>query len=361
MTWRLNKIKFFPGKLRYRPLPDHLVDVGLPAYGSGAFICEAVESVLAQTFQDWRLLISDNGAGGGAIYEKVRRYLADPRVHYSPSGHVLQAGENFTRASEGRAPFVTLLHDDDRWGPEWLERRVSALSAHPGCGFAFGECNVIDQHGHTIGRSEACLPDGVYPSSAFLPVLYDSNVVPVTSVLMRRECFHAVGPNFEEFPFRDHELWLRLAARFPVVYLKVWDSDYRIHESQTSWEQRLQAGVNRLRLVDAVEPWIPVSLDVKRKVRANAHLSCSLDAVERGSRADALRQLSKVLGAGALLLRQPDLVARAAVALTALAAGPVGRAALTRSRFNRWRRHSHGWHLASVANTSAGDGLLQPR
>jgi hypothetical protein len=156
---------------------------------------------------------------------------------------------------------------------------------------------------------------------------------------VRREAYETGGARYTELTFRDHEIWLRLCARYPVIYLPVWDSDYRIHTSQTSWAGRLKAGDDRLLLVEEVEPWIPLSPAVKRKVRANAHLYCALDAIERRDRPEAVRQVRSAIRAGMPLLHSRELTVRAAVALAALATGDFGRTLLSRARFERWQRH----------------------
>lgn len=284
-------------------------------------------------------MISDNGPGGGPIFEQVKPYLADERIGYRATGTVLEPGANFMRASEGSAPYLALIHDDDRWHPGWLETRVNALADEPGCGFAFGECQVIDGDGEVMGKSHSGLTGGVYAPADFLPILYDRNVVPVTGPLVRREAYEAGGARYTELTFRDHEIWLRLCSRDPVIYLPVWDSDYRIHTSQTSWAGRLKAGDDRLLLVEEVEPWIPLSSATKRKVRANAHLYCALDAIERRDRGEALRQVKSAIRAGMPLLQSRELTVRAAVALAALATGDLGRSMLSRARFERWQKH----------------------
>ena len=56
----------------------------MPAYKRPQFIAEAIESVLAQTHTDWRLLVSENGPGGGEVEAAVRPYMSDPRVAVLP-------------------------------------------------------------------------------------------------------------------------------------------------------------------------------------------------------------------------------------------------------------------------------------
>src|SRR6185312_10022575 len=114
------------------------VDVGMPTRGEAPYIGEAISSVRTQTYPDWTLHVSENGPGGGELQQRLAPYLADERVRYSATGGDLGAAQNHTRLLRaGDAPYVAILHDDDRWDPGFLERRVEFLERHPECGFVF--------------------------------------------------------------------------------------------------------------------------------------------------------------------------------------------------------------------------------
>ena len=85
------------------------VDVGLTAYRRATYICEAIESVLAQTFDRWRLTVCDNGPGGGEIERAIQPYLSDPRVVYLATTRDLTLAANWTNAlNQGTGPYVAV-------------------------------------------------------------------------------------------------------------------------------------------------------------------------------------------------------------------------------------------------------------
>ena len=192
------------------------MDVGIPTHGRPAFVREAIESVLAQTFGDWRLAISEDGPGGGPVREAVEPYLGDERISYIATGEHVGAAGNMSRLLQrGDAPYVILLHDDDLWEPEVLERRVRFLEGHPGCGFVFSGHFDIDGDGRRIGSAEFRLAEGVYPPETLAPMMLRANVMDIMdSVLVRRSAYDAVGPEFDASLPRvyDWEMWARLAA-----------------------------------------------------------------------------------------------------------------------------------------------------
>lgn len=216
---------------------DMQVDVGIPAFRRARFLSASIESVLAQTFGLWRLTIFDNGVSGGEIEQVVQQYLADPRIFYLASGSELSLGENWTNViNHGRAPYVALLPDDDRWHPEFLEARVHALDAHPQCGFAFAECLVTDEEGTTIDRGPYRFPSGVLSREVLARSFTRQNAVVPSAILVRRSAYEAVGPRFDgSWHYCDWEMWARLAASFPAYYLTRRDNEFRRQASANTF------------------------------------------------------------------------------------------------------------------------------
>src|SRR5262245_8119043 len=130
--------------------PDRraLVTVGIPTLGSLPLLVEAVESVFAQTFDRWELIVGENGVGDAEVEAALAPYVTEPRMTHVVTGERVGRGENWSNLIRaGSAPYVALLHDDDRWEPEFLDRRVAFLEAHPECGWVFSDYIVIDGDG----------------------------------------------------------------------------------------------------------------------------------------------------------------------------------------------------------------------
>ena len=163
-------------------MSNPLVDIGIPT-NRPRYLDEAIRSVLAQTFESWRLTISDNGSGNDEIRAVVEPYLSDPRVRHVATGGELTAPQNATRALQaGDARFVALLHDDDRWDAGFLARRVTFLESNPTCGFVFSHCKFIDEAGRVVFRLTIPLRAGVQPRRAFLRALYRRNLIAMPSL-----------------------------------------------------------------------------------------------------------------------------------------------------------------------------------
>ena len=244
-----------------------MVDVAITAYRHARYVGEAIESVLAQTFADWRLTIFENGPGGGEIERAVAPYLSDPRVAYRASGAELTVDANFTRAiRHGSAKYVALLHDDDRWHPDFLAARVAALDANPECAFAFSGWVQIDEHGVAGHLSPLRFAEGVLSRTALARVLVHRNPVVMSSVVARRSAYETVGAAFARWLFCDWEMWARLAAQFPAFYLARRDTDFRRHLQSNTFATR-EEPERLLELADRVDALLAPHLDTQRRGR----------------------------------------------------------------------------------------------
>jgi glycosyltransferase involved in cell wall biosynthesis len=276
---------------------DVTVDVGLTAYRRATYIQEAIDSVLAQTFERWQLTICDNGEEDCGLERIVGHYLSDPRVTYTRTGRELSAAENWTNAlNQGAGPYVAVLNDDDRWHPEYLEARVDALEQHRECGFAFSAWIQIDEHGREMSRAPARFPEGVISRENLAYWFMRENLVVPPAIVLRRSACESVGPYFDgNWQYMDWELWARLAARFPAFYLACHDSDFRRHPTTVTRAERESPG-RLLAMLDHLEDLFAGEVGTSRLTR-----------VERGRTRSRilLRAASDVHGSGGWRMSGP--------------------------------------------------------
>jgi glycosyltransferase involved in cell wall biosynthesis len=322
--------------------PVHLVDVNIPACGRSDYVVEAIESVLRQSLQSWRLRISDDGPGGGAVEAAVRPYLDDPRISYSANGRRLGASGNATACIQaGTAPYVHLLHDDDMVEEGFLERHVRFLEGNPDCGLVFSSYVEVDGEGREIARAESLAREGVYAADEFLPLMLQRNLPTPASVVVRRAAYEAVGPRFDGrfAAIYDYEMWFRIATRFPVGYLASWDVHWRRHGEQISYssyrgEEYLLLLQHMDQLLQRTRPDLRLSPTLQRRKEASALLTASIDALEQGDVPRARRRLHDALRHSKRLLLDP----RVAAAAVGIAFGEPGRRAAVAGRRALHRR-----------------------
>ena len=321
--------------------PGVRVDVGMPAHGSPRFLAEAIGSVLAQTHGGLRLFVLDDSEG--QEIEGVVGRFDDERLSYRRSGPLSATRAMTELISAGDSPYFAFLHDDDRWGSEFLARRVEFLERHPDCGFVFSGHVDIDADGNVIAHAQAPFAEGVVPREILVPELLQRSAVDVMhSVLIRRSSLEEAGPRLDESIPRlfDWELWLRLALTGPAGYLAVEDVEYRAHDDQMSSGPGRGRGVAKLiehadRLVAERAP--ELALDPERRARRDAliELSVAMDLLQEDDPRGARRALRAALRAD----RRATLSDRRFPAIAAaLALGRPGRRLVGRMRSGLYRR-----------------------
>ncbi len=186
-----------------------VVSVVMAAKNYANFLPDAVESLLAQTFADWELVIVDDGSTD-ATPTVVRPYLADSRIRYFRSDVLGQSRAKNLGIGFSRGEFIAFLDADDAWLPTKLAEQVEFLRLHPAVGITYTQRELIDETGKSLGFRTETLPGG-----RVLPQIFLQNFVCFSSAMVRREVFDSVGLFDPALDLSiDYDLWLRAAAHF---------------------------------------------------------------------------------------------------------------------------------------------------
>jgi glycosyltransferase involved in cell wall biosynthesis len=115
----------------------------MSVYNHEAYVAQAIGSVLAQTVDDWELILINDGStdGSGKILDEFAAQDARLRVLHQPNGGLANARNVATRLA--RADWITYLDSDDIWFPEALERHRDYLRQHPQGRFLYGYCHRL--------------------------------------------------------------------------------------------------------------------------------------------------------------------------------------------------------------------------
>lgn len=185
------------------------VSVIMPAYNVEAYLAASIESVLAQTFHDWEIVIVDDGStdATGSIADA---YAArDPRirvVHQSNGG--LAAARN-TAMRHARGHTFALLDSDDLWDPDFLTAQMGMFAGSPDV--AIVTANARNMGGPFDGKPARPWPDK-RPQPDLAGILRDEEAVFIMSVF-RRSVYEAIGGFDERMRSNeDYDYWLRAAA-----------------------------------------------------------------------------------------------------------------------------------------------------
>ena len=146
------------------------VSVCIPAYNYGHYLPEAIESVLAQTFTDWELIICDDQSVDDT--ENICREYSDkdPRIRYFKNETRLGMFENFNRTIDhAQAPFVKFLCADDWLHPDCLEVCINLAETFPTASMIQSACVDVNSAGIPISNvSETCFPKKIYKGATLI-------------------------------------------------------------------------------------------------------------------------------------------------------------------------------------------------
>jgi glycosyltransferase involved in cell wall biosynthesis len=193
------------------------------------YVCEAVDSILAQTYPNVEVIVVDDGSTDGTT-EALARYKNDPRVHIIRQGNRGQTAAKNRGLQEARGEFIGFCDADDRWRPEKLTRQLPLFDGRPELGVVYAHFQWIDGKGEP-----ADTPSSVCYSGRITGKLIADNFVHFPSTLVRREAIDSVGGFDESLTMGiDFDLWLRISVDWEFLYLPEILVDYRIWEGQMS-------------------------------------------------------------------------------------------------------------------------------
>lgn len=189
------------------------VSVVVTTYNYAAYLPQALDSVLAQRFQDLEIIVVDDGSADETP-EVMRRYVTHPRLRYvrRPNGGQASAKNLGVRLAVGE--YVAFLDADDVWTPDKLEKQIPLFASRPELGIVYSRCRRIDRHGEALGEPDLPLSRGRVTRQLFI-----ENFIPFSSSVVRRTCFATVGMFDERLPMAiDYDLWLKMSLRYEVEY-----------------------------------------------------------------------------------------------------------------------------------------------
>jgi glycosyltransferase involved in cell wall biosynthesis len=206
-------------------MPTPRVSVLLTSYNRDAFIADAIESVLVQTFADFELLIVDDCSTDRTL-EIVTPYLADPRVRLVRNERNLGQFPNRNYAAQlARGEFLKYHDSDDLMYPHCLSVMVDALDREPAAGFA------LSAHVAWPGGPSPML---LTPQLAYRREFFGAGVVSLgpAAAMFRRAAFLATGGFPDEGPHSDWLFWLKACREMNTLLVPGDLYWYRIHEGQ---------------------------------------------------------------------------------------------------------------------------------
>ncbi|AFZ26450.1 putative glycosyltransferase [Cylindrospermum stagnale PCC 7417] len=225
------------------------VSVIIPTYQRGHLVSQAINSVLAQTYKDYEIIVINDGSQDNTpqVLAQFSDHHRITAIHQANQG--LSAARNAgIRSAQGK--YIAFLDDDDLWEPQKLEKQISVLEANPRIGLIYSDSLFFsDKRGLSLRSYNTAFPT---PNLQVLWTLFRYNYIPVLTVVVRRDCLDKVGLFDETLRCcEDYDLWLRLIEKFPIYFLNQPLARYRQSPNNLSQNEE-QMFTNHLRVKEKV-------------------------------------------------------------------------------------------------------------
>lgn len=220
-------------------MSSRLVSILMPAYNGEKFIQQAIESVLAQTHQNWELIVVDDGSTDSTA--KIVTAFKDPRILYVYQENQGQAAALNHGLDLARGDYITTLDVDDWFTPHSLRDRVLYLEAHPQYDVVYGDGIYCDVNGNRLKRFSEYRIRAV-TGDVYEPLIITPFYGTGGNVMVQKRIFDQYNLRYDESIFwcQDWDIYTRIAehAAFGCVdSTLIW---YRLHENNMTMKPSLR-------------------------------------------------------------------------------------------------------------------------
>jgi glycosyltransferase involved in cell wall biosynthesis len=187
------------------------VSVVIPVFNAAALIATALQSVFSQTFSDFEVIVVDDGSEDQVeLRAALEPWAARITYIWQSNGGPASARNAGIAHATGR--LIAFLDADDEWRPEKLARQVAYFAQYPETGLL-----------HTAIAGEVRPPVALAgpPRALFCELFHSGFFINTLSVVIPRQVIADIGGFDErrEIHIEDYDLWLRIAARYPIGYI----------------------------------------------------------------------------------------------------------------------------------------------
>jgi glycosyltransferase involved in cell wall biosynthesis len=205
------------------------VSICIPAHNAARYLPKAIDSALAQEFEDFELVVLDNASTDET--REICEAYRDPRLRYeyeATPGQSIAWNRCLDLAS---GEYVILLHADDELRPQFLTRAVELLDSHHDVGLVHCAVEHIDETGAPLQLQQLFDTDVLDRDEVVLRrLLLEGCKINPAGVIARREVYDSVGGFTDQVVWGvDWHMWIRIAMGWPVAYVSEPLARYRQH------------------------------------------------------------------------------------------------------------------------------------
>lgn len=190
---------------------EALVSIVMPAYNCEKYVIDAINSVLTQTYQNWELLVLDDGSKDNTFNIINEFGKKDSRIRPLQNKKNMGVSATRNRGIElALGDWIAFLDSDDMWEPSKLEKQLKVADKNS-AEFLFSGSSYINEKGVTF--------NGIYevPEKVTYKILRNHNVISCSSVLVKRQYLNNIKMEKDEM-HEDYATWLRILKLGVIAY-----------------------------------------------------------------------------------------------------------------------------------------------
>ncbi len=189
-----------------------LISVIIPTYNGEKTIIETIESVLNQTFQDFELIVINDGSQDSTL--EIVSCIQDSRMKVLSYPNAGLAASRNRGISHAVGEYISFIDDDDLWTPDKLEAQLKVLQDNPEAAVAYSWTDYIDESSKFLRRGGYSTASGDVLAKLLVVDFLENG----SNALIRRQALIEIGGFDESLPAaEDWDIFLRLAACYPFV------------------------------------------------------------------------------------------------------------------------------------------------
>jgi len=229
-------------------------------YNGEKFLRPAIDSVFAQTYQDWEIIFWDNASTDKSA-EIAKSYGEKVKYYKNEKTSTLAAARN--KAFEiAKGEFIAILDVDDLWMPTKLEKQVALMESDQTLGFSYSDTMYFNEKGDIFNVFSSCSPKRGHIFGSLLESV--QGYMSSEAIMFRRSILKEFSPIFNEkfHAATDYDLLLRLAYKYKVDYVNEVLSKWRDHSGSSTSVARVEVPTENLILL---EDLLKANPDMKTK------------------------------------------------------------------------------------------------
>jgi glycosyltransferase involved in cell wall biosynthesis len=219
------------------------ISVILASYNHEKYVAEAIQSVLDQSYQDFEIIITDDGSSDSTVAEITK--FKDPRINIFCFEHNLGACVALGNCLDhARGQYISVQNSDDIYIHDKLEKQALFLDEHPDIAAVFGHAILVDENGSPF-KDKRQSPENIFDQKnrsrhEWLNYFFSKgNCLCHPSILIRRSCYKSIGyydPRYAQLP--DFDFWIKLCMNYDIHITPEPVIKFRIRDNQANASAR---------------------------------------------------------------------------------------------------------------------------